>query len=231
MIAFVVTITLMPIGLSYVRPPDPARFIQREGWLEQGIETLTRALLRGRWWVVTGTFLVGLVAVYGALNLDVDNAVLDQLDEGDPVYKTTKLLEREFSGVRPLELRLVGGPKSFEDPAVLEAIEGLQGWIEGQEGVLTTTAWPDFLREVWFVMTGDASVRKDSFEEESRIRGLASILSRGEKDPMAPWITPNRDRARLSIQLEDVGAKATIALSERLMAVFAERFDGLGIEV
>ncbi len=232
MVVFVVTIVALPLGLSFFKAPDPARLSPREGRLERAIGRLTLWLLRHRWPVLAASALIAAASIWGASTLKVDNAVLDQFDEDDPVATTARLLEREFGGVRPLELRLVAAPGRFNDPATLEAVERLQGWIAQQPGALATTSYVDFLRELWFVTTGDPSVRTDPFEARARVQALSGILSQGQRDPMAPWVTPDRSRARISVQLEDVGAQATIALCERLRERAAAELGPLGgIEV
>ncbi|MBH23401.1 MAG: hypothetical protein CMH57_02835 [Myxococcales bacterium] len=216
MIAFVVTITFIPSCLYLLPAPDPRRLVQEDGWIEAWIEALTRRLLKARWPILIGALLIGAASLYGAQGLSVDNAVLDQVDEGDPVYTTTRLLEREFGGVRPLELNLTT-PEGLtaDDPRILAVMEELQGWLEEQPGVLATTSYVDFLREIWVVATGNPEARRAPLSAEA-IGGLMEVLDKGGPGALSSWLSADRHQARVNVQLEDIGAQATIALIERL---------------
>jgi hypothetical protein len=107
---------------------------------------------------------------------------------------------------------------------MLNKIERLQEWAVDQEGVLQTSSATDYLHEAWYLATGDKSRRGASFEDDGLIANLRSVYATATRDPLDRYLADEGRKARVSLQLEDVGAKATIAFADRLEEKLDELF-------
>lgn len=223
---YVVTITLLPAMLTLVGPPEPLAKQSSGGFIEEAIESLTSHLLKRPVIIlVVGVALAG-ATIFGANRIEVDNAILDQLDESDEVYQTTRLIEEKLFGVRPLEVSFRSSEDGrFLDPTFLNRLEELERWARQNGPVLRATSPNDFLHEAWYLMSGDAGRRGQDFPSRRIVEGLAGMYAQAPTDPLGNYISPERDAARLSLSLKDVGAKRTIKFAEDLRAE-AERLFG-----
>jgi predicted RND superfamily exporter protein len=227
---YIVTIAFLPAMLTLVAPPKRLAEQATTGRVEAWAERMVGRLLEHRQWVLIAGAVVAVVCTFSARGLTVDNAVLDQLDEEDPVYKTTKLIERKLYGVRPLEVSFRSSKEGrLTDPAFLNNVEELARWARTKGGVLRTTSPNDFLQEAWYLMTGDPEKRTADYPSRQVVDGLHSVYQRAPQNPLNSYMTKEGDGVRLSISLTDMGAKQTIALAEKLQskaqALFGEMED------
>jgi hypothetical protein len=172
--------------------------------------------------VVGAVALTGMGAAAATL-VEVDTALLDQFAEGDPVYDTTVLMERELVGVRPLEILLVGdGTDDLRSVEVINALDRTAEFAAEQEGVLHAASAADLLHEVWFLLSGDPAVREAPIVSQAQLEALAILASSstGEAseqtdrgpDPLASYLSVDGDIARLEVRVADVGAQRTMQI-------------------
>ncbi|GEM_PF-535009 len=229
MIAYVVTITFLPAVLTWVKSPNKKE--RRSGaWLELGIMRLTAWVLRRPWHILVVTTGILVLCGWAATLLKVDHALLDQFDEEDPVYQTTRLLEAKLGGVRPLEVSLRSAQEMrFEDPDVLDAIDEVAAWARTQPEVLGTMSQNDILRQTLRMLSPDgAPPVPQRFVSRDLVHAIGSMLqARGDEgDPLSTWITDDRQHMRFEVKVRDVGAQATMRFIEKLDTKLAAALPG-----
>ncbi len=212
MAAYVVTITFLPAILTWVKKPAKRR-VNSGGNLEVGIMRMTAWVLARPWQILafTGVLLAG--ATYAATLLRVDHKLLDQFDANDPVSQTTRLLEDELDGVRPLEVSLTTTePGRFYDPDLLAAVDTVATYASGRDEVLATMSQNEILRQTLFLLSEDETARTAPFVNPAQVQALSRLLEAraAEANPLGAWVTPARDHLRLQIKVRDVGAQATM---------------------
>jgi len=221
MAAYVVTITFLPAIITWVGPPSKTAQ-QAGGWLELGIMKMTARVLRRPWIILAITAVLLGASIYGATFLKVDHALLDQFDESDPVYQTTRLLEERLDGVRPLEISIRSDEEGrFYDPALLNEIDEIARWARQRDEVLATMSANVILRQSLYLLSLDDDARTEPFLNEAQVRALSNLLQvRTEQaDPLKAWVTPDRTHYRLQIKVRDIGAQATMSFIEDLEGV------------
>ncbi len=224
MVAYVVTVLFTPAVLMWIKPPKVIAETEEHGALAGGIISLTKSVLAHRIPVLAlSAALVG-GAVFFAFSLKVDHALLDQFEESDPVYRTTRLMEDELDGVRPLEVSLLAENAAiFEDPEVLSAVQEVVTWAEAQEIVLSSMSFQSILKQSLFLLTLDEEVLAEPFASGAQVRALKQLVRvRTEADPLAPWLGSEGTHMRLQIKLRDAGAQASMAFIEDLEVRLAE---------
>jgi predicted RND superfamily exporter protein len=211
MVGYVVTITFLPALLTWARPPRASATHQWEGWTEGFMMKLTTKVLNRPQVVLLASIGFFALCAYGARNLVVDHALLDQFDQSDPVYLTTRLLEDKLDGVRPLDVVLESTEDTgFYEPNVIEAIEKVKRWAEAHPGVIRAMSHGDILHETLSLVANDATVRNEPFRSEKQVAALATLVAQRNPNPLASWLSPDKRRARLQIKLRDIGAQATL---------------------
>lgn len=233
MVSYVVTITFLPALFTLVKRPSRDTSGAVAGAIERGVAALTRAILAH-----PGVVLVGAAAVLAAsiwVSVEgsvVDNSVFDQFDERDEIVQTTRLLERELEGVMPLEISLQSDdPTLFVSANFLNQIDDFTRWLRDREGVLSVSSYPEYLHEAWALLQGEPERRTSPFESDAFVGLLMRMIESAPKNPIAPFITADRAHARLGLRLADVGAQATIALGDEILAEAARRFAGEPVTV
>lgn len=217
LLAYVVTVLLLPPALSLVQPSSKASATQ-QGRVEQLSVATVGLALRHPWWTLISTVCLCAVAGVFAASLRIDTTLLETFPENDPVAAQTRMLESELNGVLPLEVSLRAEESGqFDDPDLLNGIATVQRWLRTEDQVLETRSYGDILHEAWAAYADDPSKRDTPFTSRAQVAQLASLLEGGRPDPIAPYVTPDRRNLRVNVQLRDDGSVATLALAGRLM--------------
>ena len=218
MLAYLDTVVFLPAMLRGLKPPMKAAAHELEravkpGRLERMLSRVTLRILQRPWAVLGASLLFTLVATVSAFGLRVDSALLDQFKKSDPMYTATELLEREFEGVRPLEVSFSSTTAGhFYEPQTLQAIERVARWLEKQQGILSVTAPSLPFVQTWSVLSGSKDDAEHALRTKAQIEGMAYVLGKRKPNPVAPLITEDGKHARLRVRLRDDGSRATLAL-------------------
>lgn len=227
MIAYVVTILLVPPSLSLFPPPKIRRAQESgDGFIERAIAAIVHGVVRARWAVVlVATALIGL-SLWVGLQIRVDSAVLDQVNPNDEVFRTTRLIEEKLGGIRPLEVFVRAEHEGrLLDEDVRLALDEVQAWASEQPGVLAVMGYDDFLREARVMITGNADERQSGYASDEELRATVGLLAQAPRNPLAQWLVDEGRAGRVQIMVEDMGALKTNELIDAAEAIIAARFD------
>jgi len=216
MVAYVVTITFLPGVLTWVKPPKQQVEARLAGTLEVFLMKMTARILKRPFVVlgVTSIALVGCIVV--ASDIRVDHALLDQFDTSDPVYVTTRLLERELDGVRPLEVMVHSEDRhALMSAATLDSLDEVERWARAQPEVLSVTGPGDLLHESWHLVTDDPASRAEAFGTDKRVSALMTLLNQRDTNPLDSFLGDEGRLLRMQVKVRDVGAQRTIELIEQ----------------
>jgi hypothetical protein len=224
LVAYMVTITFLPSVLTWVRPPKHVEKMERL-WLEKGIVLLTKRVLRKPRSVLMLTGVVLAVCAWGATQVEVDHALLDQFDEEDPVYRTTRLMEEKLGGIRPLEVSLSSSEQGhFFQPSALQDIEEVKAWAMKQPEVIGAMGPGDILWESWQLVAKDPEPQNSRFESQRQVTALGTLLEQRKGSPLEHFVNDERTRARIQLRLKDVGAQQILGFIERLETKLQSQF-------
>ena len=214
-IAYFVTIHVLPSLLTFTRAKTGAKFARQENdRLERFLKRLVGAIIKRPKTVLAAAAFVLLLSILVASRVEINSRLLDAFDRDDPAFQTMTLLESELDGILPLEVSFESERYGrFSDAQVLNALHELRNWVAEQEGVLSATSYADFLHETWVIYNSDPALRDEPFESTDEVGALDSLLTRDVTDP---FVTLDRRRARLNVQLADIGAVETVALGDAI---------------
>jgi predicted RND superfamily exporter protein len=218
MIAYLDTVVFLPAMLRGLKPPlkEAKHELERAvkpGKLERLLSRMTLRILQHPWLVVAGSLLFTVVATAMSFGLRVDSALLDQFRKSDPMYVATQMLEREFEGVRPLEVSFSSTQKGqFYEPRTLQAIERVGSWLEKQAGVLSVTAPSLPFVQTWSMLSGAPAEAAGALRSRQQVEGMAYVLGQRKPNPVAQLIEDGGQHARLRVRLVDSGSRKTLAL-------------------
>lgn len=233
MVAYVVTITFVPVVVSWVKAPKP-RTKETGTWLDVALMRLTAWVLKRPLTILAVTAIVLGGSIYGASRIEVDHALLDQFDEEDPVHVTTLLLEEKLDGVRPLEVSLTSDDEGrFLDPEVLAKIDAIGAWAVERDEILSSTSQTAILRQSLFLLSNDRASLTAPFVNVDQVRALHRLMSArdADKSPLNAWVTPDARHMRFQIKVRDIGAQATMRFIDELDGRLSESLEGTGIRV
>jgi predicted RND superfamily exporter protein len=213
MVAYLVTVLLLPAVLTLVPPPRRPLADPEAGLFERLTVRWVRLLI-GPWRLpaLAGATLLMAAGVWLALGVPVENNHSDQFDDDDQVFHAVGKLER-VTGLQSIEVMLsASDPQALTGASALDAIDAAAGWLREQNGVGAVVGYNDFLRTVWLQFEHDEQTTP--FAEAP----LAQLIALGEMggERARRFSTADHSVLRLSVYVDDIGGPAVLALAEQL---------------
>lgn len=147
MIAFCVTMTLLPPLLSFAKGLGPRATAAEHG--ARSVVRLVSVVLGKSPTGTTAAFaLVSGVALVLGAGLRVQALLIDDLKEQDVILQELRWMEREGFGVFQVDVFLAGGDGPHATPEMLAWIEDFQRFAEADPVVLGSLALPRFVDEL-----------------------------------------------------------------------------------
>ena len=216
-VAYVCAFTVLP-ALLVLAPPPPRERKGGDGTWEHGLSRLFRwTLSHGRTigWATVG---IALFSLTGALRVNVDTRLLEDLTEDDPLRREFHYFEAHFAGVRPFECAVeVPAPLHAYDPEVLRETEAIAAHAERLGvGAVLAPSRVFALAHRW--KNGDAPSAQRLPDEDAAVEQLVASVNRGVgKEALSRMASPEAGLIRIAGRTADDGARAQAAREAALL--------------
>ncbi len=203
MAAWVLTITLIPASLMFIKEKRMERFTRgREGSPLLG--ALGRFTLgRGKAVVIVGTILLA-VAIYGVSTLEVNDNPVKWFKKSHPIRIADDVLNEIIGGTYISYLTFQGeSTKDIKNPEVMKYIEGLQDYLVKDPLVGKTTSVADVVKRINYVLH-DEDQKYDVLPEEKEAIGqyLFLFLMSSKPDELDNFVDYDFKKANMMVQLK-----------------------------
>lgn len=224
---FLVSITLLPIILSFQKPPKErhTKHLERK-WVHSVVEQLVLIVTKHRPAVFVVSILIIVASVYGSTLIKTTGNIADDLPRKDPVYLDLQFFESNFNGVLPFEVtidsRKKGGATRL---STLKRIEKLQEVIESYPEFskpLSIVEGLKFAKQSYY----GGRVSKYSLmnrQEQSFILPYLSGANGNGEEMLQSYLDSNRQITRVTAQVADVGSNRM----EELLTSLESRIDSI----
>ncbi len=219
MATYITSLVLIPIIFSYLPAPSEKQtkhlenksiglFIQQLNWLINSYRTKI-------YWL---TFFIVLVSCYGIYKIQVNGFVVDDLPKKDPIYLDLLFFQTNFKGALPFDISIDSKQKNgVVNLPTIKKMERLQSMI---------ASYPEFSKPLSINEVIKASTQAyyngnpESYDlpstfDQSFVFSYASN-SMGSSNLLRTYIDSNKQVARVSFQMVDVGSKRMNQLVKEL---------------
>ena len=223
MITFVLSFLVLPSMFALI--PAPSRSKKKSEatfW--------TKVLRRSFLWTIhnqvkvvsiSGIILIG--SFVGLSALEVNNFLLEDLKENDPLNKSFMFFDEHFSGARPMELSIECKEGSILTPSNLRELDSLERLLvsiypnESFGSVLTV------IKSLNRVLNGGSNLQYKLPEADKELRKITSRLKKQiPQELLKQYLTADEKYARFSSTVPDLGGNQYRALNNS----FAEKREG-----
>ncbi len=222
MFAYVATILFLPAALVLLRPVHRAPMFGESGKdpvIERALRGVGERVLN---WpktsIVLGMMFASVFAWFGS-TVEIDTVLLEVYEPGHPTYQTTVFLEERLGGMLPIEISLESDePGAFKDPETFAKMREIQEFAASEEVVLSTTSLVDYHQAARVALLGSEDERDVMPDSRAQIEQIQVLIEGGPDDQTgtAQFVTSDFQNARILLRVSDAGAKAQMALGERL---------------
>lgn len=222
MLLFFISLALIPIALYFLPPPKEkhTKYLYNPR-LNRWLDRLEKWSLSHRRQIYIITTVLVVIAVAGALRLQSNAYMVDDVPKTDKIYTDLKFFEKNFKGVMPLEIiidtkKKYGVTRNFNN---LVKIDSFAQYLAARPEVarpLSLVEGLKFAKQAFY--EGDST--SYSMPSEFDLPGLAQYLnmktgSAGTTDNentltrlVSRFMDSTRQEARLSVNMADIGSHA-----------------------
>jgi len=229
LVVYVLSLTLVPIFFSYLRPPQMKDIRHQETSVTRVIIDKAVILVntrRNRIYLLTGIFI--LIAVFGVVRLHTSGRIVDDIPKRDALYLDLLFFEKNFKGIMPLEITVdTKKKKGALTLATLKRIDRLQD---------TLATFPELSKPLSIVeviktarqafYNGDPGYY--SLPSSSELTFMGSYipdLKSKNKSLLRNFIDTNYQITRISVQMANIGTKDIDRIQKSLTPKVNSIFD------
>ena len=219
MATWFICLCLIPIIFSYLPVPKLKAQEDHDNGLLHKLLVKTDLLVHERSRLIyLGTILITIISIVGVMKINVNGYVVDDLPQNSPINRDLKFFEKNFEGILPLEVSIDTRKKNgVLNLSIIKRVDKMEEMI---------SAYPEFSRSVSLnkalkyasqaFYNGDPQFFRipNDMEKNFVLSYLAN--SGGNSDMLKGFIDSNKQVARVSFQMADVGSKRMNVLMEEL---------------
>jgi predicted RND superfamily exporter protein len=238
---FIISLVFIPAFFSFLPPPNVhhTKYLER-AWMNKLLTSITNWVFNHQPWIYGFTGLLCVFSVIGLTRLRNDAHIVDDLPKSDKVFMDLKFFERNFKGVMPLEIVVdAKGPhdsvsrrNGVLNLEALGKIDQLCTYLASLPEVgkpLAVTEAIKFANQAYF--GGDTAnylVPEDPIQAAFVLPYLRA--GKGDKNSMFnkllhSFIDSNKSKARISMNMADIGSRRLPALLARIRPKVDSLFD------
>ena len=218
---FVISISLLPIILSFQKPPRKrhTKHLERQ-WVHVVVNQLVKIVNHHRAAVFITTVLVIVVALYGTTLIRTTGNIADDLPREDPVYLDLTFFEENFHGVLPFEITIDAKKKGGATKlSTLKRIDRLQNLLKDYPEFSKPLSIVEGLK---FAKQGfyKGNPKKYKLYNQQEVSFLGPYLTTSDNESnnnlLQSYLDTNRQITRITAQMADVGSNRMEAILQNL---------------
>jgi len=201
LIAFVLSLILVPVLLHYMKPPNKTvLYRMQHGWLTKCLQYLAKPQFKSSCVIVALTLILVFISIFSLSSLRVGTNVFNYFRANDPIRIETLRVENKIGGSAAVEFVVHAKEEGLHDPLLLKQIEHFQEWLKEIEGVTYVVSIVDELKELNRVYSANDKVTYHLPATRQEIAQLMLILA-AEED-FDRFVQDNNSVARISVRAQ-----------------------------
>lgn len=220
LMAYVLSLLMIPIIFSYLPEPKPAHYQHFEkGNVNHILKKIVYVVVNRRSWVygVTGVLLVA--GAFGVTLLRTTGNVVDDISHRDKMYKDLMFFEEHFNGVMPYEICIdTHKKKGVLRASTMEKIDQLQDTLalySEMSKPLSLVELVKFSKQAFFY--GESSFYSlPNNQERNFILSYIPTLQSNKRSLLNSFVDTSLQVTRVSVQLANVSTKQIDSIEQTL---------------
>jgi predicted RND superfamily exporter protein len=209
-VAYILSITLLPFILMHVKNPDKFKVHVRQVKWDKFLRKLIKVVFRNPRKIIVGTLVIIAFAGVGINRIEINNSVLDDLDENDPIKQEFRFFDANFSGVRGFEMSITSKKKgeilSWES---LQEIMKLEEYLSSDYHVGAIVSPIGLLKGFnQAVHDGDPNWYRLPINREENELLVSQLKPLTKRKEIKQLLREDLSEARISGRIRDKGSKA-----------------------
>lgn len=222
--AFLLTVTFVPVVLSYLEPPEPAPDRSRRHYLStRALEALHGFTVRRGAWIVGAWTLIVAVSIGFASQVRAESSFIRIFKESSQIRRDTEAIQERLAGSVTVEIVLdTGREGGVKEPALLREIEKLEAFLESHSIVSSTQSVADYFKDLRRAFHGNdqREYRLPTSAEEAAQYLLLYEMDAPDGD-LREYVTFDYRQARITARVDMTTSNEAVELRREIEAYMA----------
>jgi len=230
-IAFILTYTLLPALLYFF---TPKRLVSVHSHDNNTYNIMRKGLFwifRNQKTIIGITAVLVVLSIFGITKIKTNNLLLDDLSDKIKVKQDFNFFDKEYSGVRPLELeiKIKASHKNIWDYGIIKQLNGLDEFIKKEYSAGFLYSPPQIIKSVYKASNNEA---KNNLPDEEDFNAIVKVLKENKKNKeIKRIISIDLKSARVSAKIQDMGSALVKVHNENLKEYLKANVNPKEIEV
>lgn len=228
MVAYLLTLFLIPIFFSYLNPPKKRHVKHLEkSFAKHIVDKVVYIVLHYRNTVYIITLLIVAAGIYGTTKLRATGNIVDDIPHKDPLYQDLMFIEKHFKGVMPLEISIdTRKEKGVLRLSSIQKIQQLQDSLAKYPELSKPLSIAEVIKSAKQAFYGGDS----SFYEIPNRNELNFMLDylpeneEGKKTIINSFVDTNLRVTRISVQMANIGTHDIARIRSELIPIIDSIF-------
>lgn len=206
-LAFIFTYLLVPSFILFFDPSVPAPQSLKKSW-RNVLQKLFCWIFRNPKKIIYSTVVINLICLGSLFYLKVDQYLLEDISDRDPIKQGYLYHEIHFSGARPFELGLKIHPDKCWDLKTLQTIDAMSQYLKTHYGVSSLFSYIDLIKNINQAMHGGNKAFETIPKTQAEIQKIRHLAIK--HIPTSTWkslINTEAGNVRMSGKMPDYGAQ------------------------
>lgn len=221
MAVFVISIILIPVLFSFLPAPKSKHVKHLDyKFLNKLIDTISNLVLEKRKTIYITTIVIVVLSIIGMTLVKNVGYMLDDISHSDPLYKDLKFFEKNINGVMPFELvidtKKEGGIQTVQTLSNIDVLERELTKMPVFSQPMSIAQMMKFLNQAYY----NGNPRRFIPVSILDIGNITSAVPQDANNEMITSIVDsNFSKARISVQMADVGSVRIKELKEKVEGI------------
>jgi len=220
MVAYVLTLFLIPIFFSYLPSPKERHFKHLDkSAVSKFIEKVVNRVLTGRSPIYIITTILLLIAIFGMTQLKTTGRIVDDIPKRDQLYKDLTFIEKNFKGVMPLEFSIdTKKRKGVQKLSTIKKIDKLEQVLSTYPELSKSLSIAEVLKfsKQAFYRGKESMYSLPNNQEKNFILSYIPDLKSNKRSILNSFIDTTMQYTRISTQMANLGTNEIQRIKDEL---------------
>ncbi len=208
-IAFILAYTLLPAVLVLSKPPRVLDTAPQKLFWNRTLLRSYSWMIRNRMKLLIVSILIAITSLWGISKVEVNNFILEDLKDGDPLKEEFRFFEENFAGARPFELavNLKNDSLDFFDREVLLELDKIDEYLSSEYRVGDLVSPSRIIKTAYRTWMGGSMEYYVIPPNQESIDNITKLLKKKSFKSILPYYINKEDGlARIAGKVDDEGS-------------------------
>ena len=221
LIAFVVSLFLIPIIFSYLPNPKPQHIQHFEkGNVNKLLKKIVWVVLNRRSLIYAITITAIVFGIFGVTKLKTTGNMVDDISTKSTLYKDLMFFEEHFKGIMPFEIMIdTRKKKGILRASTMQKIDELQDTLAHYPQLSMPVSMVEvakFSKQAFFRGDPDYYSLPNNQERNFILSYLPKLDGTGQKSVLSSFVDSSLQKTRVSVQMANIGTTEIDSLQQSL---------------